>query len=340
MAAGSPEDGAGAAQGGKGFGYGKPLLVAYEVDGVAREAVVSTMRSEAYGHQFPWDRGAALWFQFDAAKRMERHAKPLALGYVDADGGLCALDDPQEIFLVLEKVPGHDYYLDLERIVRQGLTPADQDMAQSLARWLAHVHAEKGNDPILYLRRVRELLGGNECIPGVIDLAYPLDYPLFPAERFQAVEKRLVEWRWRLKDYTHRLAAVHGDFHPWNILVDGGAFRVLDRSRGEWGEPADDVAAMAINYLLFGLLAGNGSVAPDFLSLYQTFVSTYLDATDDTELAEVMAPFLVFRALVVASPQWYPDHPPGVRQALLAMVENALADDRFDFAAPGRYLEA
>ena len=35
---------------------------------------------------------------------------------------------------------------------------------------------------------------------------------------------------------------MHGDFHPWNLLFrEGVEFSVLDRSRGEWGEPADDV---------------------------------------------------------------------------------------------------
>jgi aminoglycoside phosphotransferase (APT) family kinase protein len=43
---------------------------------------------------------------------------------------------------------------------------------------------------------------------------------------------------------------VHGDFHPWNILFQNDCdFAVLDRSRGEWGDPADDVAPLTINYL-------------------------------------------------------------------------------------------
>lgn len=42
-----------------------------------------------------------------------------------------------------------------------------------------------------------------------------------------------------------RLRQVHGDFHPWKILFELGAdFRLLDRSRGEFGDPADDVTSL------------------------------------------------------------------------------------------------
>jgi hypothetical protein len=42
----------------------------------------------------------------------------------------------------------------------------------------------------------------------------------------------------------------------WNVLRrPDDAFTLLDRSRGEWGEPADDVSCMAINYLSFSLQA-------------------------------------------------------------------------------------
>jgi len=54
----------------------------------------------------------------------------------------------------------------------------------------------------------------------------------------------------RIGSWAHRLSQVHGDFHPWNVLFrEGVDFTVLDRSRGERGEPADDVTAMTINYI-------------------------------------------------------------------------------------------
>ena len=44
-------------QGMKGFGYGKPLLLRFETGGEVKEAVLSVMKGDKYGHQFYWDRG-------------------------------------------------------------------------------------------------------------------------------------------------------------------------------------------------------------------------------------------------------------------------------------------
>ena len=87
---------------------------------------------------------------------------------------------------------------------------------------------------------------------------------------------------------------------------------MLDRSRGEWGEPADDVAALAINYLFFGLQrAARGRTAGRRGRAVRHAVprrssTTYAAASRDTELHEVLPPFFAFRALVLAHPRWYP----------------------------------
>lgn len=321
-------------QGMKEFGYGKPVSLTFSAGGKTHGGVLSVMRGDKYGHQFAWDRAAILMFQYEAGQRMEKHVRPIGLGYFDEADQLIPVSRPKEFFIVSEKAPGYDYYLDLARIRKTGLEPRDTDMARAFALWLARVHTAKKDDPDLYVRRIRNLVGDSECIFGMVD-GYPYPYDRFPPERFAALEKRVVDWRWKLRGYTHRLAQVHGDFHPWNVLIqeDGGTrdFAVLDRSRGEWGEPADDVATMSINYLLFGLY-DQPRLTGDFERLYRTFWDTYLDASNDTEMLEVIAPFYVFRGLVVASPQWYPGHPPAVRQGLLNFLENVLEADRFDYA--------
>ena len=92
------------------------------------------------------------------------------------------------------------------------------------------------------------------------------------------------------------------------MFREGTDFTVLDRSRGEWGEAADDVSAMTINYFLFGLLKTDGrEIDNDFKLLYETFFDVYLKETSDYELSEVIQPFYAFRGLVVASPIWYPN---------------------------------
>ena len=182
---------------------------------------------------------------------------------------------------------------------------------------------------------MRELVGHGECIFGVAD-SYPQDGPVAAAV-LEAVEKKCVEWRWKLRRYPHRLCQVHGDFHPWNILFrQGSDFSVLDRSRGEWGDAADDVVCLTLNYLFFSLQR-SGRLQGDFERLWQRFWQRYLERSGDQELLEVAAPFLAFRALVMANPLWYPALEPAVREQLFRLILRVLDAERFDPARVNEY---
>jgi hypothetical protein len=325
-------------QGMKDFGYGKPLLISYKKDGREEQAVISMMRGDEYGHQFWWDRARILMYQYELGGKMEKHCRPLALGYLDEGGRMVPVKDVREFFIINEKIEGRDYFLDLERIRKGDFRDEDLELAKEFARWLARLHSRKNDAPDLYQRRVRQTIGDDECIWGILD-GYPHPYEHFPPERCIAMEKTLIDWRWKLKGYPHRLAAVHGDFHPWNVLVlEDGDFRVLDRSRGEWGEPGDDVSTMSLNFMLFGLYE-KPELSGHFEKMYRGFWDEYMSLTNDTEMLEVVAPFYVFRTLVIASPAWYPNHPLEVRKGLLGFMENVLADERFDYENINAYLK-
>ena len=139
---------------------------------------------------------------------------------------------------------------------------------------------------------------------------------------------------------THRLCQAHGDFHPWNVMFRSGTdFSVLDRSRGEWGEAADDVTAMTTNYIFYSVqksLSLEGGLA----DLFELFFENYLDKTGDDELLRVIAPFFAFRMMVVASPTWYPLLSGDVRRTLFNFLENVLDAEEFDYKQVNRYLEA
>jgi hypothetical protein len=320
---GEPEEG-------KSFGYGVPVRVDYELAGGLRaSAVLHTMGPGSFGHEHMPDRARILLWSHQAFNRLPRHVRSLDVGGFQPDGGLISLGQVEEFCLLTEYAEGQPYASDLERLRHTGgLKQLDVARADALCDYLVEIHAEPGSDPRLYIRRNRELVGDGECIMGLAD-SYP-PHPLFTPRILEHIEHRAVEWRWRLKNRAHRLRRVHGDFHPWNILFGSEAdFRVLDRSRGEYGDPADDVTCITLNYLFFSLQR-TGKLHGAFESLFLRFWDRYLEKTGDREILEVAAPFFVFRALVLASPVWYPSLADSARRKLLAFILAVLEQPSFD----------
>ncbi|RLG91124.1 MAG: aminoglycoside phosphotransferase family protein [Candidatus Hecatellales archaeon] len=322
----------------KGFGYGKPYLLEFKVKGKKHVAVLETMRKDSFGHDYPSDRAQNLILAYQTYGKLAKHAKALDLGIFTRDGRLRSLDGFKEFFILVEKVEGREYHYDLEEISKRGkLQPLDVSRCKVLSDYLTKIHAKKKNSPELYVRRVRDLVGHGECIMGLID-NYPLNQDFVDVEELKLIEKKCVDWRWKLKTKTHRLCQVHGDFHPWNILFQKGtSFRVLDRSRGEWGEAADDISSLTINYIFFSLQT-HGKLENPFKELFELFIGNYLEKTGDEEVLEVIQPFYAWRSLVLANPIWYPTLTYEVRRKLLSFALNILDTEKFDFKNVNSYM--
>ena len=326
----------GGRQGDKGYGYGVPLRVDYETGGVPRRAVIETVRCGPFGHEHMADRAQSLLWAHRAFAGLPRHVASLDVGAVRASGELAPLGDAEELFMLAEFVDGREYADDLLRMRDSGELGID-DLARcdALCDYLVHIHRRRGTDAGLYTRRIRELVGHGECIFGVDD-SYPEPWRAV----LQDIERSCVAWRWRIKQRTERLCQVHGDFHPWNLLFrEGTDFSVLDRSRGEWGEAADDVTCLSLNYLFFSLQRC-GRLEGAFETLWRRFWERYLEGSGDAELLEVAAPFIAFRGVVMANPLWYPSLDEKLRRRILGFVRNVLSEERFDPARANAYCDA
>lgn len=357
------------------FGYGRPLLIHYRVGEEEQRVVLHTAPANQFGHENRADRAAGLLLAYDTYNTLAHHVPALDVGIFELDDRAGEADMPdrpealrllslgkgREFFLLSQFVQGAPYAHDLQRLRDGGkLTGTDLSRAEQLAHYLTAIHAVKypqaqgdatsadqANDEefeyqrkrgALYRRRIRDTVGSGEGIMGLID-SYPADFALAGPDWLKDVEQACVAWRWRLKGKAHRLCQVHGDFHPFNIMFRGETdFYLLDRSRGAWGEAADDVSCLAINYLFFSLQRSR-TLADPFLSLWQRFWQTYLDTTGDTELLQASIPFFVWRALVLASPVWY-NTPDDVRRTLLQLIESILREDSFDPDQVVRYMTA
>jgi hypothetical protein len=321
-------------------GYGLPLKV--DVRSRSRERltfVLHTISPGPFGHEHMADRAKQLIWEHDAFQRLPRHVHSLDVGAFRNGGQLVSLGEMKEFCLLTEYVEGETYSHDLERVRDSGVvTQFELSRADTLCDYLVDIHKSRGSNPGLYVRRIRELVGDGECIMGIAD-SYPANSVVSPAV-LEQVEHLAVTWRWRIKGRTHRLRQVHGDFHPWNILFRSGTdFSLLDRSRGEYGDPADDVTSLTLNYLFFSLQR-TGRLEGGFQELFERFWRRYLEKSGDREILEVAAPFLAFRGLVMANPVWYPSLSDSVRGKLMAFIVGVLESEAFDPARANEYCGA
>jgi len=288
------------------------------------------MRGDNFGHARRSDRAGHLLLSYDTVSSIPGHVTPVDVGAIYGDGHMESLRGADEVYLITEYAPGRVYAEDIRRMAAEKrATPRDLERCDSLARYLAELHSRREEEPATYTRAVRNLIGDGEGIFGIID-GYPTDSPSAPPDRLQRIEERCASWRWKLRGRDNRLARIHGDFHPFNILFDKrDGISLLDGSRGCQGDPADDVTALSANYVFFGL-QHEGSWESVFKDLWNRFWFGYMEHSNDREIFDVVPPYLAWRLLVISNPVWYPDVDSGVRDLLLGWAERVLTAGTFN----------
>jgi hypothetical protein len=299
--------------------------------------VVKGLFPQGLGHDYPSDRAGVFLLDLDEFGNLPRHVLAKDVLAELEDGTIKSIGGGKEYYLLMERAEGTDYFTDLESLrTKTGLDDEDRQKIRAMARYLGEIHSVKRQSRSLYWRKIRDTIGHGECLMGVFD-TYPDGTMNF--SEMAEIEKSCIDWRAKLKAKEERLCQIHGDFHPGNIwFADNGEFVLLDRSRGPWGEAADDVTALAINYVFFSLRY-HGEVKEAYLDGFTFFFDEYLRATGDEEVLSCLAPFFAFRGVVVANPIFYPAETTETRQKLFTFVRKVLSVEIFDPNKVNQYIE-
>jgi len=325
----------------KDTGYGAPLRIDVRHEGALKSLVLHSATPNPFGHEFRANRAEEMLIAADTFELVPKHTRVIDVGAFRGDD-FVSLRGTGEFYLLTEYAAGRPYAHDLRQIAQFGsLRPEDLQRVDALVRYLVNTHSIKLPNASLYTRSIRDLVGSGEGIFGIVD-GYPAHAEGTSREQLDSIESLCLGWRARLKHRYPRLVRIHGDFHPFNVLFDERSeLRLLDASRGSAGDAADDVTAMAVNYLFFALDQPT-SWSSAFEPLWRRFWTEYVQQSRDAALFEVVAPFLAWRCLVLANPVWYPQLPPSAREKLLNFVVRSLRATTFDpdsaneiFAAAG-----
>ncbi|MBF0319398.1 MAG: phosphotransferase [Nitrospirae bacterium] len=298
--------------------------------------VIKELGHEGLGHINPSDRAGVFLLAFDEYGSLPNHVKAIDVLSLQGDGSIKSIAGGLEYFLLMEMATGESYFTDIEAMkTKAALDQTDIRKIKAMASYLSKIHNIKKDSKMDYYRKLRDTIGHGECIMGVFD-SYP-DGTLSFREMAE-LEKKCIDWRVRLKPLYKRLCVIHGDFHPGNILFSSPEeFILLDRSRGPYGDAADDVTALTINYV-FSSITQSGIINGPYKDALMLFYKEYLRLSGDMEILKVVPFFYAFRAVVVANPIFYPATDKPQRDAIFRFTHNVLDDTEFDYENAGKYL--
>ncbi len=299
--------------------------------------VIKGLFPEGLEHDYPADRAGVFLHDLEEFGNLPKHVRAIDVLSEMGDGTIKSIGGGREYYLLMERAEGEHYFHDLSALSKkERLETSDIVKIQSMTSYLAKIHSVKKESKHLYWRKIRDTIGHGECLMGVFD-TYPEG--TVSLEETAKIEKKCVDWRARLKGEDKRLCQVHGDFHPGNIWFQNNKdFILLDRSRGPWGDAADDVTALTMNYIFFSI-KHFGKLYGPYMDALRLFYDKYLNESGDVQLFNVVAPFYAFRGAVVANPVFYPDVSRENRRKIINFINGVLDDESFHVDKVNEYIK-
>jgi hypothetical protein len=332
---------------GEGF-HNAGFLIILSISNQIKRIVMRIVRGDTgWGHDYLSDHSSVLLLQHNLLRSapVGTCSESFDVAALTSDGTIKSIGESIEFLHFVDEIPESEsspYSKDLFKIAeKQSLSDNDILRARVIAEYLAKLHSQKNQNPNLYSRHIRDLIGHGEMLMGVIDTYPPsINLDFTSIEELERIEVETVHWRNRIKYSSKRCSRIHGDVHPFGNVrfKKDNSILALDMSREKFGEPADDVAGMSINYLFFSIWK-HGKLTPHFEKLFKIFLDEYINKTKDKDILRYMPPFYAFRGTVIAHPLYYPDLETFKRRKIFNFILNVINDKEFNPDTLESYIE-
>ena len=311
----------------------------FKINNKEKTLVLKSLFTENLGMDHYSDRASSLLDAHDNYNKMDNHVKSEDVIAQNEDNSLTSVGNAKEFYILMEEAKGDDLFKDFNKIKEtKQLTNETKEKILTISNFLVELHKNKHKSIPLYRRKIRDTIGSGGSLIGLLDMHPDSAFEQFEKKWMSIVSKSIRFWR-RSRDMHNRLCEIHADYHPGNLWFEDQKLTILDRSRGRFGEPADDITAFIINPIMYSLIT-NGNFEGPFKEIFDIFWNNYFKKTNDKEMRKIMAPYIAFRVAVVTNPIFYNDESLGgkekakfIRTKMINLALNILKDNEFN---PGK----
>lgn len=315
---------------------GTGYSINFKLNDENKTLIIKSLFKENLGMDHYSDRASSLLEAHDNYNKMENHIKSEDVIAQNEDDSLISIGNAKEFYILMEEAKGENLFKDFENIKKSKLlNEKTKDKIKKISDFLVKLHKNKHESISLYRRKIRDIIGSGGSLIGLLDMHPENDFRKFEKEWTEIIKRSINFWK-KSRNLNHRLSEIHADFHPGNLWFDGDKLIILDRSKGRFGEPADDIIAFGINPIMYALITNEKFEGP-FKEIFDLFWNNYFKQTKDKEMRKIMAPYIAFRISVITNPLFYNDKFFGaaekaslIRKKLINFALNVLKEDEFN----------
>jgi len=252
------------------------------------------------------DKVGYFLLQHTCASNHINHCKSYGISFKDFKGEIFNLDTIKDTYQVIDYVSGKEFFETITNLEEKFdlVTP----YLDKIIDYLVQLHSikpdfnkQKTNN--LYNRHLKDVIG-SEVFLDVLD-AWSENDDLVTLKIKEKVNSKLFILREQYKNNYKRCSRIHADLHFGNIFFNmKKELTVLDSARNPWGEPADDLICLLINFDYISIKK-HKEITSYYENIKQYILKRYLEKTKDSDIKNYFDLFYILRLFILLNPNFF-----------------------------------